>query len=108
MSVTIAVTKSVELPNGERLIAGTMTPDSSWLAAGEVFDLSSYLSGSPLVIMESTAVTYKHDKGTASAGKILAYYADYDAGADGILIAVADATDISAQVANFIAIGKAV
>ena len=71
-----------------------VTPDSSWLAAGEALAASAFgLSQVLFVVCEQKAgYVFRYDIANA---KLLAYYADYDAVADGALIAVPDATDIS-------------
>jgi hypothetical protein len=79
---------------GNRLsVALKVTPDDSWLAAGESLDLTAYVSNIETVHVESDIGGYvwAYDR---SAKKILAY----ESGADGAsLDAVADATDLSGQ-----------
>mgnify|MGYP001208254107 FL=1 len=80
---------------GNRLsVALKITPDSSWLAAGESLDLTTYVANIETVHIETDpgGYTWAYDR---SAKKLLAYYADNDAGADGALIAVANAVDLS-------------
>tara|TARA_Y100001963_G_C6563006_1_gene345229 strand:+ start:82 stop:405 length:324 start_codon:yes stop_codon:yes gene_type:complete len=80
---------------GNRLsVALKITPDDSWLAAGEELDLTTYVANIETVHIETDpgGYTWAYDR---SAKKLLAYYADNDAGADGALIAVANAVDLS-------------
>lgn len=89
-----------------RLAIIDVTPDSSWLAAGEALVAADFgLTTLMAVICESKGgyvFTYSR-----SAGKLLAYRADYDAVADGALIAVVDTTDISGIGAvRLVAIGR--
>ncbi len=106
MAVTITVQHSCELPNGARQIDGTVTFDSSYPAGGEVFDISAYLSGSPNVRCSGDdGYEIQHDRGTAAAGKLLAY----EAGADTApLDEVTATTDLSAVICYFQAVGTAV
>ena len=106
MAVTISVSSACELGNGERLIRGTITFDSSYPTGGETVDLSTYLSGSPTVILNgSGGYVAQHDQGTAAAGKVLLYEAGADAAA---LDEFGNAGDASAIVCPFIAQGLAV
>ena len=79
---------------GNRLsVALKVTPDSSWLAAGESLDLTAYVANVETVHIESDIGGYvwAYDR---SAKKVLAY----EAGADGAALdAVADSTDLSGQ-----------
>ena len=82
--------------SGNRLsVALKITPDSSWLPAGEELILTDYVANIDTVHIESDLGGYAwaYDR---SENKLLAYYADYDAGADGALIAVANGVDLSA------------
>lgn len=81
--------------------------DNSWLAAGEVltpedFGLSELLYVAPAV-KGGFVFTYDY-----ANEKLLAYFADYDAGADGALIVVPDAnSDVDgAGVVRLFAIGR--
>jgi len=70
-----------------------ITPDSSWLAAGESLDLTTYVSNIETVHIEADIGGYvwAYDR---SAKKILAY----EAGADNAALdAVSDSTDLSGQ-----------
>lgn len=72
----------------------TIDLDSSYPTGGEALDLSGDFNDLLLVQIEPMAgyiFVYDYDN-----KKVIAYYADYDAGADGALIEVADTTDLSA------------
>lgn len=71
-----------------------VTPDNSWLAAGEAltpedFGLTEVLFA---VAEPKGGYVFRYDRANE---KLLAYRADYDAVADGPLVAVPDTTDIS-------------
>lgn len=109
MSATVTVKKNVNtnyqldshLARGTKLYVGSVAFDNSYPTGGE----SITLPFTPvLLIAESSAgYTFQYDY---TNKKLLAYYADYDAVADGVLIQVADTTDLSALTdVRFIAIG---
>ncbi len=103
MAMTVTVTATCDLPNGDRLVRGTATFDSSYATGGEVMDLSTQLSGSPTVLLSGDdGYVPQHDRGTAAAGQVLAYEAGVDAAA---LDEVAATTDLSAVICPFVAIG---
>lgn len=70
-----------------------VTPDASWLAAGEALAASAFgLTQVLFAIVESKGgYVFRYDIANA---KLLAYYGNFDA-SDGPLIAVPDTTDIS-------------
>jgi hypothetical protein len=82
---------------------GTVTLDASHLAAGEAIDATGDL-GYDVVIFEGGPYVLQWDKANQ---KVLAYYGDNNNAADGPLIAVPDTTDLSAVVAQYIAIAGA-
>ena len=74
--------------------------DSSYPTGGEAWDLSADFSVIKGAVFESEdgfvfKITSKDDP---SASKVLAYWADYDAVADGGLTQVANTTDLSGAV----------
>lgn len=74
----------------------SITPDSSWLAAGEALSKGTlgFTARVDLVLLEQKGgYTWQYDYANE---KVLAYYADNDAAGDSALIAVPDTTDISA------------
>ena len=76
------------------IISGTIDFDASYPTGGEAFDLSGKMQSLKGILFEHKAgYTFQYDYGNK---KVLAYYADYDAAADGALIQVADATNLSA------------
>jgi hypothetical protein len=89
---------------GSTMVMGTFTMSSSYATNGDTLNLSNVLksAGSPMVLINPTnTVTMRHNAGTASAGKVLAYVQDIN-GAEG---EVANATDLSSINVTFIAIG---
>jgi len=104
VALTISATHSTELPSGARQVAFTVTFDSSYPTGGEVFDVSTWFSGSPHVNPGGGDDGYviQHDRGTAAAGVLLAY----EAGADGAALdEVANTTDLSAVICHVVVIG---
>lgn len=112
MAAVFTETSRIDLGNGNLLVTGTLAMDSSYPTGGETLDVSSYFGGGNLyfvAISPGTSGGYilASDGGTTSAQKIKAYYCDYDAVADGALIQVANATDLSAiTAAEMIMIGQ--
>jgi hypothetical protein len=100
MAAVFTKTNERDLGGGVKLLLGTLAMDSSYPTNGETVDLSSYFPGGSILFFaaeptSSGAYVLAHDGGTATAGKIEAYYCDYDAVADGALIEVANTTDLS-------------
>ncbi|MCK6620335.1 MAG: hypothetical protein HUU32_12790 [Calditrichaceae bacterium] len=85
-------TRKTDLQGTVRVVYLDITFDSSYPTGGEPFEtgLDTVLSAN---IEPSGGYIFKYDY---TNRKILAYYADYDAVADGALIQVADTTDLSA------------
>lgn len=88
-----------------RVFTGSIAFDSSYPTGGEAMDLSSKFAALKLVLFENDAgYVFQYDY---TNKKVLAYYYDYDAGADGTAIQVANATDLSALTdVRFIAFGQ--
>jgi len=115
MALTVKVIDSTLESGGQKTIRGSILFDSSYPAAGETMDLSSYLKsgGSPTVIVDSGSGAYvlRHNQGTAAAGKVQAFYvamnAQNGAHLNASLVEVAATTDLSAVNASFIAMGPA-
>lgn len=93
---------------GNKLISfGTITMSNSYATGGDSIDWTAetgigkveYVSSPPTiggyVLVPNAANT-----------KIMAFYADYDAAGDGALIQVAATTDLSAQTAQIMIIGR--
>ena len=93
-------------PGGKRLkiMYGTFDFDSSYPTGGEAMDLSNEFKEVLWVLMTpNSGYVFQYDK---AAKKILAYWYDYDATADGAAVEVTAATNMSAVVnVPFIAIG---
>lgn len=79
---------------------GTVALDSSYPTGGEAFNAESESGFSDVftvqVLPKSGYIFEYVDSATAANRKIKAYYADYNAAADGALIEVPDTTDLSA------------
>jgi hypothetical protein len=88
-----------------KILTGTFDFDSSYPTGGEDFDVSNYFSKGVRKVLFSpkSGYVFEYDKDNK---KIKAFYADYDASADGALIEVADTADLSGVTdVDFVAIG---
>lgn len=95
LATAIDVTTGSFALGDRRAVLFSITPDSSWLAAGEALARSAFgfTARTDLVLFEQKGgYTFEYDD---TNQKVLAYYADYSSGTDGALIAVPDTTDIS-------------
>lgn len=99
MSVTVAQIESDGTALGHvvgdlRVAFLDVTPDASWLAAGEPLAKSNFgLTDVLFVACESKGgYVFRYDRANE---KLLAYYGDNNNTSDGPLIAVPDTTDIS-------------
>jgi hypothetical protein len=111
MAITIG-TPDVQCVQGPKLktIIVDITMDNSYPTGGETCDLSSYFGtacwgGHPIDDMANAGYLMRYDPAASNApatGKLLAYYFDYDAGADGAGIQVANTTDLSALTGKWI------
>lgn len=83
------------LARGLKMEIGKFTPDSSWLAAGEAMSFGF----TPIMVQVENkgGIMFEYDY---TNSKMLAYYFDYDAAADGAAIAVIDTTDLSSICAD--------
>jgi len=100
MAAVFTKTNERDLGGGMKLVLGTLAMDSSYPTNGEDLDLSAYFPGGTILFFSSEVTSsaghiLAHDGGSASAGKIEAYWCDYDAVADGALVEVANTTDLS-------------
>jgi hypothetical protein len=89
-----------------RGVTGVITFDASYVTGGEPFTPSDIGLGEILSIGFNQAEDGFILHWDKAANTILAYYADYDAVADGALIEVANAVDLSGVVVEFIASGR--
>jgi hypothetical protein len=108
MAATISNASFTPLPGGQGLLSGFATLSNVYLTGGEVLDLSSYFSSTsyPVVTLNGDdGYTVKHDRGTAAAGKIMAYKPDA-ATSNSVMTQVANAADLSAVICPFTAMGK--
>lgn len=109
MAAVFTKTYERDLGNGVKLVTGTLAFDSSYPTGGEAVDLSSYFPGGTIIQVmadpcSSGGYVVGHDYGTPAAGKFMAYWCDYDAGADGALVQVTATTDLSALTAVHVTI----
>lgn len=96
---------NISLASGRlKIEIGTVAFDSSYPTGGEEISFGNFEAKPIYVAVESdSGYIFKYDR---TNGKIMAYYADYDAVADGALIQVADTTDLSGvTAAAYVAIG---
>lgn len=110
------IDRETPLPGGEKMIRGTFTLDSSYTGTGEVLNLANYLNSGcyPTVIVECAAgYTLAHNKGTASAGTIIAYQNVFNTltvngvAMNAALYQVHAGADLTGINAGFVAIGTA-
>jgi hypothetical protein len=97
MAVSLTITKSIKHAAGVRECWGLFTPDSSWLAAGEVVDVDGLVAVDHMEPIIKGGYLFMMDYSTQ---KMLGYYADNNNASDGPLIAIPDATDVTAAVGS--------
>jgi hypothetical protein len=105
MGLTVSITARGYMPSGEAYVRGTATFDSLYATGGEVLDLSSYMQGAayPTVLCNlDDGYVPAHDRGTATAGKIMLYRGGV---ANAVLSQAAANTNAIAVVIGFLAIG---
>lgn len=110
MAATLSNVVTTPLGGGYRMVAGYATLSNVYLTGGETMDLSTYLltSGYPVVqLTGDDGYHVEHNRGTAAAGKILAYTENCNHTTNAALIQLANASDASAVICSFIAIGAA-
>lgn len=82
---------------------GSLAFDSSYPTGGESMTFPGFFNVAIVLIEPSAGYIFQYDY---TNSKVLAYYADYDAVADGALIQVANTTDLSALTdVRYVAIG---
>lgn len=96
--------------NGHARVIGKASMSSSYSIGGDTLDLSTYLSGSPhvLVTQLSHASFFPlHDQGTASGGKVLVYQITQSASEpyDVNITQVTGGTGLSTVSFNIVAVG---
>lgn len=89
---------------GLLVVVKDVTFDSSYVTGGESLTASmlGFTTVKSVVAPAAGGYVFEYDYVNS---KLLAYYADYDAGADGALIQVAGAVDLSAVVTRILAVG---
>lgn len=113
--MSISATLVHAIPLGPRMKAAivTVAMDNSTLAAGETLDLSAIFDtavygGIPIEYDADGLYILRYDRaasGAPATGKVMPIWCDYDAVADGDLIAVPDTTDLSALSGYWIFLG---
>src|SRR5688572_19871014 len=98
MAISVRI-DTVEPLGNSYFISGSFVPDSSWLATGEVIAIADSQHDVTIERINSLwggggGYVLQFDKQNQEA---MLYRADYDAVADGPLVAVPDTTDLSAQ-----------
>lgn len=109
MAATISNALFSLLPGGQGCLSGIATLSNVYLTGGETLDLSSYFSSASypnVVASGDDGYQVIHNRGTAAAGKLVAYYGNNNHADDGPFAQVANAADLSAVVLPFIAMGK--
>jgi len=112
--VIYKIIKSTVLPGGEKMLRGTLLVSNNYYTGGAGMNVANDLkaTGSPTVaVFPADGYIFEHDQGTASAGKLQAFYSILN-GLNGAnfntsLKEVIANTDLSAVNAIFIAIGQA-
>lgn len=100
----VTVNRSIELGGTDKLYVGTIAFDSSYPTGGEALDATANEQLDYVFCTHQGGYSFAWD---AANQKLLAYYCDYDAGADGPLIQVPNTTDLSALTAvPFIGVGQ--
>lgn len=104
-AATVSVTYTNEMGGGMRMAVGTITMPEVYETNGATADLSDYFDGSPIVLLGAgdDGVILQHNRGTAAAGLVLAYYSNSSANA--ALPEAANAENLSAVIVNFAAFG---
>ena len=107
MASTVSVTSRSRLPGGQILVYGTATLSNVYVTAtGEVMDLSAHFAGSPTVLIgNDDGAQCNHNRGTAAAGAIIAWWSNGGAAGLAAAVGVTNATDLSGVVCPFIAVG---
>ena len=94
-----------KIGHGYQFRVGAVTFDSSYPTGGETLDLSKLIPVTLefLFALPASGYFFEYD---LTNKKLKAYYFDYDAGADGAAIEVANTTDLSAVSTTFFAVGR--
>lgn len=104
MALTVESATGKQSMGSRRFEIVDITPDSSWLAAGEALTPAELgFASIDFILFESVGgYVFKYDR---TNQKVLAYYGDYDPAAAGPLTAVPDTTDIDAVTVRALVIG---
>tara|TARA_R100000149_G_scaffold65190_2_gene38872 strand:- start:944 stop:1258 length:315 start_codon:yes stop_codon:yes gene_type:complete len=102
MALTINQPRRASATGSMKTVHLEITPDDSWLAAGEVLDLTQYVPVIESVVLDGGATGYVWQYDHANK-KLLAF----EAGADGAALdAVADATNLSSHTVRITVSGR--
>lgn len=104
--MAVTLTKVAEVTqDGQRIIYGYATPDSSFAAGGEALTISQLGLTALRSLHVSNVAGYSLSwDGSTTSPKLLAYMGDNDAVADGAFVA-ADTKDLSTLTVPIIAVG---
>jgi len=104
-SVSVSVTHQT-VWGDVQIVFGTITMSNSYATGGDTLSTGDFgLTELNHLFLSTRTGGYVLAWDKAN-GKVLAYYGDYDAAADGALVQVAATTDLSSVVADFVAVGK--
>ena len=100
MAATLTEKWAIPIGQSRVLCHGTILLDSSYPTGGEAIDATG--DGYEFLLIDAnTGHKLQFDKANQ---KVMAFYADYDAVADGALIQVPNATDLSAVTGSYLAV----
>lgn len=104
MAASVVVENTISLGGTAKIYTGTIDFDSSYPTGGEAIDATANERLDVLIASSKSGYVFSWD---AANQKLLAYYADYDAVADGALIQVPDTTNLSTLTGvPFVAVGQ--
>ena len=104
MAATVTVEKTISLGGTENLYLLSIAFDSSYPTGGEALDGTGNETFLHVQAQATSGYVFQWDPANQ---KLLAYYADNDAGADSALIQVPNTTDLSALTAiKALAVGQ--
>lgn len=98
MAAVFTHVASGALIGGFKVVIGTIAMDNSYPTNGEVVDLSDYFGTAVYwgLGFDSNGFILCHDRAAVATGCVEAFWADYDAVADGALVEVANTTNLAA------------
>lgn len=97
MALTITIDRKVQHAAGIWECWGRFTPDSSWLAAGEVVDVDGLTRIDDMTPVVKGGYVFTLNPATQT---VLGFYGDNNNASDGPLIAIPDAVDLTTPVGS--------